>query len=147
MLEPSPPPPPALGGDPPPPALVVDPPPPAGTWAEAGGVRVPSVVMPRSPHVAGPTTPSGLRPWRACSRCTAASVAGPNSPSGAILSAFCRRVTAFVLGALPDSSPPLDSAAIGVAAAAWLWWRACGLGSAGAGGGRGSAPRAAERPP
>ena len=44
--------------------------------------------------MAGPTTPSTVRPWRACRRLTAASVSGPKVPSVLSFSLLCRRDTA-----------------------------------------------------
>ena len=67
--------------------------------AEAGGVSVSWPCTPSTLHVAGPTTPSTVSPWRACSRRIAASVSGPNSPSArSRCSALCSCATA---------SPPL----------------------------------------
>ena len=59
-----------------------------------GGVSVSSLEIPNRLHVAGPTTPSTVSPWRACSRRIAASVAGPKLPSAGRCSACCSRATA-----------------------------------------------------
>src|SRR5439155_12560740 len=93
--------------------------------AEGGGLRVLWLLMPSTLHVAGPTTPSTVRPWRACRRRTAASVSGPNVPSACRWSADCRRLIA------PpplEPSPPSDAssvlATVPVAPAGRWWWDA-----------------------
>src|SRR5580692_1191811 len=70
--------------------------------ADAGGFSVSWLLIPSTLHVAGPTTPSTVRPWRACRRLTADSVSEPKLPSALRCSALCSRETASPL----TSSPP-----------------------------------------
>ena len=116
------------------------------TCASAGGVSVLSLLMPSTLHVAGPTTPSALSPWRACRRVTAASVSGPNSPSAAEL----QRCSAGASTAFAElaPSPPSERFAAGVGDGRGVVVAVtCGSGSAEGGGVSVSSPWIAEHAP
>ncbi len=86
--------------------------------AEGGGVSVSAPLTPITLHVAGPTMPSTVSPWRACRRRTAASVSGPKSPSTGRCSACCSRATALPpTRAAVSAEPALPS--VSLASSVW----------------------------